>query len=174
MQKITAMMMLLRARIAFRGEVHPAAQNFTEDWNFVSSADARGLQKKVRARGWHLVRASGASLGSGVGGTAQAAIACGLKLALRRVNRDLNAVEIEHIGIREFSWFYLANVSVYAYRTQENAALKAKDGLTLVPACSTRKEFLPRSLGMIPHFASALPLLKQIFAASRSSLEGPR
>jgi len=173
MRKISEMNMLLRAQVVLPGGVKLATQEFQENWNLVSAVDSRKLERKVRRRGWHLIKAAGASLGSGVGESAQAAIASGLKLALRRVNRQHNAVEIEHIGISQYPWFYLAKVRVYAYRIQEDAILPAEDALTLVPVRSPRKKMLPSSAELFPQFGGSMPLLKQIFASSRSSQEGP-
>ncbi len=163
MRKISEMNMLLRAQVVLPGGVKLATQEFLEDWNFVRSVDSRKLERKVRRRGWHLIKAAGALLGSGVGESAQAAIACGLKLALRRVNRNHNAVEIEHIGISQYPWFFLAKVRVYVYRIQDHAAVSSEDAVALVPRRSPRKKVLPGSVERFPQFGGALPLMKEIF-----------
>jgi hypothetical protein len=75
---------------------------FEDGWNFVRTGSALQLEKKIKNRGWHFIRVTDGLLRSGIGGTPQEAIACGLKLALHHVSVFFNTVEIDRIGLTQW------------------------------------------------------------------------
>jgi hypothetical protein len=76
-----------------------ATEDFQEGWSFITSGDTHWMDKKVRSYGWHFIWIAEPTLRSGVAHTAQAAIASGLKLALRRINPGFNAASIDSIEV---------------------------------------------------------------------------
>jgi len=164
---ITEAKMLLRARLNLPDGLKLATEEFHEGWNFVRTGNAVRLKKKIHARGWNFIKIGDGSLRSGVGETSQEAIAAALKLALRRVSARFNAVEVEHIELTRYPWFFLARVRVYPYRIQEEAVVA-------MPDVDDRAVPLPRRLpahaaALYPEFGSAMPLLKQMLVSSRVS-----
>ncbi len=136
MRTIAELNVLLRERTELPVGLKLATVEFREGWNFVRSADARRLEKRIQARGWNFIRIADGSLRSGVGDTSQEAIASALKLALRRVSKHFNAVEVEHIELTQYPWFFLARVRVYPYRIQQGAVLPVPDEAFPVPIAS--------------------------------------
>jgi len=127
MRNIAERTMLLRRRIELPDNLNLVTEEFREGWNFVGSGDALWLDKQIRTRGWHCIWIAEGMLRSGVGKTAQEAIAGALKLALRRVNERFNAAEVEHIELTKYPWFVLARVRVYPYQIQHSAVLSVLD-----------------------------------------------
>jgi hypothetical protein len=100
-------------------------EEFQKGWNLARSIDACRLETKIQARKWNFIKIGDGSTRSGVGETSQNAIASALRHALRRVSEDSNVVEIEHLQLTKYPWFFLARVGVCPYRIQRNTALPA-------------------------------------------------
>ena len=128
MQEIVELTVLSRVTVKLPEDLMIATKNFQEGWNFIQSGDVHWLDKRIRQHGWHFLWIGEPSLRSGVGATAQAAIAGALKLALRRINPSHNTANIEHVEIVEYPWFFLAKVRVCPYQIQQNAILQMSDG----------------------------------------------
>jgi len=75
MHDITEFTMLSRISVELPGNLALATEDFQEGWGFVRSGDVHWLDKEIRRRGWHFIWIAEPSLRSGVGETAQAAIA---------------------------------------------------------------------------------------------------
>jgi len=168
-RKIAKLNLLLRTAIELPVGLELATEEFREGWNFVRPGNARRLGKKVQARGWNFIKIADGELRSGVGDTSQEAIASALRLALRRVSNHFNAAEVEHIELTQYPWFFLARVRVYPYRIQEGAVLPVPDEAAPMPidAGPKRSPFLADEL--LPHFGSAMPMLKELLISSRAS-----
>jgi hypothetical protein len=59
--------------------------------------------------------------------TQQEAIVSALKLALRHVSERFNAMEVEHIALKKYQWFFLAKVRVHPYQLHQSAVLSVAD-----------------------------------------------
>jgi hypothetical protein len=118
MKEISELTVLLRARSEMPAGLRLKNDEFEDGWNFVRTGSALQLEKKIKNRGWHFIRVSDGLLRSGIGGTPQEAIACGLKLALHHVSVFFNTVEIDRIGLTQYPWFFLARVSIHPCRIQ--------------------------------------------------------
>ncbi|MGD0737842.1 MAG: hypothetical protein ABR976_22135 [Terracidiphilus sp.] len=172
MRAIAELNMLLRERIELPAGLKMTTDEFREGWSFIKSNDARRLEKRILKSGWNFIRIADGSLRSGVGETQQEAIASALKLALRRVNTHFNAVQVEHIELTKYPWFFLARVRIYPYRIQEGAILAVSDevlpdGIGKRPARSHR--LANGSAEMYPDFGSAMPMLKHMLTTARAS-----
>jgi hypothetical protein len=177
MHNIAELNMLLRVRVELPVGFKLATDEFREGWSFVRTGDARRLEKKIQARGWNFIKIADGLLRSGVGETSQEAIASALKLALRRVSEHFNAVEVEHIELTQYPWFFLARVRVYPYRIQQGAVLPVSDEALPdpIPSRSSRLRRLPDGAAeSFPHFGSAMPVLKEMLVSSRSPEARPQ
>ncbi len=172
MRNIAEMNMLMRAKAELPGGLRLASEEFDEGWNLLRSISAERMKKKIRTRGWNFIGNTDASLRSGVGDTSQAAIASALKLALRRISDDFNAVQVEHIELTEYPWFVLARVSVLPYCIQQGALLPALDNTKSLAIAHRRRRLPPQSAALYAHFGSAMPMLKEMLVSSRHSQEG--
>jgi hypothetical protein len=104
-----------------------------------------------------------------VGETSQEAMASALKLSLRRISTYFNAVEVDHIELTQYPWFFLARVRVRPFRIQQGAALPIPEEVMPIPALH-RQRCLPIDADVLfPHFGSAMPQLKQMLISSRGS-----
>jgi len=136
MRDIAELTMLLRGRVKLPDNLNLVTEKFQEGWSFVQSGDTHWLDKEIRRRGWHFMWIGEGKLRSGVGQTAQEAIAGALKLALRRVSERFNAAEVESIELKKYPWFVLAKVKVYPYQIQQGAVLSVFNDATTLPAPS--------------------------------------
>jgi hypothetical protein len=171
MRNIAELNILIREPVELPGGLKLASEEFDEGWSLLRSIDAERMEKKIRTRGWNFIRIADGSLRSGVGDSSQAAIASALKLALRRVDEDFSAVEVEHIELTKYPWFTLARVRVFPYRIQQGAVFAAPDK-TLPLAIPLRQRRLPlHSAALYPQFGSAMPLLKEMLTSARYSQE---
>jgi len=161
--------MLLRARVELPAGLKLATEEFREGWNFVRSGDARRLEKKIQTRGWNFIKIADGLQKSGVGETSQEAIASALNLALRRMRAQFNAVEVEHIELTRYPWFFLARLRVFPYRIQQGAVLPVSDQAPTLLIPPRQKRLSPQAAEMYPHFGSAMPLLKEMLISSRGS-----
>ncbi len=169
MRTIGELNILLHARADLPTGLKLNTEAFEEGWSFVRRADARQLGKRIKTRGWNFIRFADGSLRSGVGDTSQEAIASALKLALRRVSSHSNAVEVEHIELTQYPWFYLARVRVYPYRIQQGSTFIEMPELVpeLISARSRSLRGEAEALGA--HFGSAMPTLKDMLVSSKIS-----
>jgi hypothetical protein len=134
MHDITELTVLSRATVEMPDKLRIRTEDFREGWKLLLSGDVHWLDKKIRKCGWHFIWITEPSQRSGVGQTAQAAIAGALKLALRHVSPDFNAANIGHIHLMKYPWFFIARVRVYPYQIQQNADLSISKGAKPAPA----------------------------------------
>lgn len=163
---------LLRAQAEMPAGFKVATDEFREGWNRMRAGGTLRLERKVQTRGWNFIRIADESLRSGVGETSQQAIASALKLALQRVEAHTNAVEVKRIELTRYPWFVLARVSVHPYRIQQGAVLPVSDGGASIPTAARKKRLSPRSGVLFPEFGRAMPMLKELLIASRTSQAG--
>ena len=156
---------LLRAQAELPAGFKVATEEFREGWNLMRSGGKRRLEKKVHTRGWNFIKFPEVTLRSGVGDTSQKAIASALKLALRRVGRHSNAVEVERIELVQYPWFFLARVYVFPYRIQEGTVLPAADEVLAIPVAARQKRLLPHAPELFLQFGSAMPMLKEMLTS---------
>jgi hypothetical protein len=161
---------LLRAQAELPAGFKVATEEFREGWNLMRSGGKRRLEKKVHTRGWNFIKFPEGALRSGVGDTSQQAIASALKLALRRVGKYSNAVEVERIELTRYPWFFLARVYVFPYRIQEGTVLPASDEVIAIPVTARQKRLLPHAPEAFPQFGGAMPMLKDMLT-SRGNAE---
>jgi len=171
MRTIAELNVLLRSRAELPIGMKLATEEFREGWNFMRSGDLGRLEKKIQTRGWNFIKIADGSLRSGVGETSQEAIASALKLALRHVSTHFNAVEVEHIELTKYPWFFLARVRVYPYRIQQGAVMPVPDAPVEVSMAGRQRRPAPRSAELFPQFGSAMPLLKEMLVSSGTSQE---
>ena len=167
MRNIAALNVFLRSQIVLPDQFKLATEEFRDGWNFAKTTDAKRLEKKIQNRGWNFIKAADGLLRSGVGNTSQEAIASALKQALRRMSEEFNAVEVEHIELVQYPWFFLAKVCVCHYRIQQEAIASGLDGDMSLPAVTSKK--LPRSItpDRVLQFRSNFSLLKPGFVPSQ-------
>jgi len=137
MQDLTELTTLSRVTTEMPDGLQISMDDFQEGWNRVLSGDVRWLDKEIRRCGWHFVWIAEPSVRSGVGKTAQAAIAGALKLALRGVLPSFNAANIDRIDLTEFPWFFVAKVRVYPYQIQQDTAMHRVVETSIRPANSS-------------------------------------
>jgi len=174
MRTIAELNVLLRVRVELPAGLKLATDEFREGWNFVRSGDARRLGKKIQTRGWNFIKIAEGSLRSGVGETSQEAIAAALKLALRRIGEDFNAVEVERIELSRYPWFVLARVRVFPYRIQQGTKLPARDEALAEPAVARLRRLPSDAAELYPEFGCAMPMLKQLLISTRCSQARPQ
>jgi hypothetical protein len=169
MRTIAELNILMRARTELPDGLKLATDKFRESWELVRSYDARLLEKQIVLHGWNFIRIAEESLRSGVGETSQEAIASALKLALRRISTHFNTVEVKHIELTQYPWFYLARVKVVPFRIQQDTVLPVSDQAAVL-AVSRRQRRLPVHAEVLyPQFASVIPQLKEMLVLSRSA-----
>ena len=168
MRSIEELNMLLHSRADLPTGLKLSTEEFEDGWSFVKRADARRLGKRIQTKGWNFIRFADGSLRSGVGETSQEAIASALKLALKRVSSHSNAVEVEHIELTRYPWFFLARVRVYPYRIQHGSTLVAMPEVASDSGTEANGS-LPDGAALTPQFGSAMPMLKEMLVASKAS-----
>jgi hypothetical protein len=169
MDAIAETNMLIRMQSELPEGMELRAQEFREGWSFVGIGDSRLLEKKLLKEGWKFIKIEDGWMRSGVGETAQAAIANALNLSLRHVSEHFNAVEVSHIEWTQYPWFFVAKVMVNPCRIQEGAILPVPDE-ALPPATTLRPRLLPaNAAALFPQFGSAMPMLKELLVLSRSA-----
>ncbi len=159
--------MLLRSQMELPQDFKIGKDEFREGWSIARKQNVRRLQTKVQKRGWHFIQVGNALQASGVGETEQAAIAAALKLALHRVNDFFNAVEINHIELARYPWFFLATLRLSRYRIQADAVLSIVDETVVLPVRSSLRRMSPRSVEKPSGFCDAMPMLKQMLVLPR-------
>jgi hypothetical protein len=169
MRNIAELNMLLRVRVELPAGLKLATEEFREGWNFLRTGDARRLGEKVQACGWSFIKFADGLLKSGVGETSQEATAGALKLALRHVSTYFNAVEVQHIELTQYPWFFLARVRVYPYRIQQGAVLPVSDEAPTLPITPPQRRLPPQAAELYPHFGSDISQLKEMLVLARTS-----
>jgi hypothetical protein len=173
MRNIAELTLLLRSEIELPAGIKLATEDFREGWSFARSTDSRRLGKRILARGWQFIRIRDGLVKSGVGETAQEAIACGLKLALRCVNRHFSAAEIAHLEMTQYPWFFLARVKIFPYRIQLDAFHPVPELATFLPIPGRRKLLPINAPWLYPELTGAMPLVKQMLIQRPSTLARP-
>jgi hypothetical protein len=169
MHNIVELTVLLRAQAVLPAGLKLATDPFHDGWNFVRTGDARRLQRKIEKRGWHFIAVADGALRSGVGESAQAALGSAVRLAMRRVSLFFNAVEIRHVQITSYPWFFLARIVVNPYRIQQGPVIPVPDRAILC-ATDPHKRPLPSfALDPFPEFGCAVPLLRELLTGPRNS-----
>jgi hypothetical protein len=172
MRTIAPSHLLLREQTELPAGLRLATEDFREGWGFLRSGGAEQLERRIRTKGWNLLRMGEGSLRSGVGESSQAAIASALKLALRQVNAHFNAAEVQQIDLTQYPWFFLARVRVLPYRIQQSAAQPIPQQSS-APIATQPRHLAPDSAEMFPNFATAMPMLKEMLVSARSVQSEP-
>ena len=167
MRNIAGLNMLLRARVELPAGLRLATDEFREGWNFVTG-DAGRLEKRIRLRGWNLIKSADRSLRSGVGETSQEAVGNALVHGLRRVREHFNVVEVDGIESTEYPWFFLARITLCPYRFQKDAVPAALDEAPSHPIFPPKGRLPMNSPELYPHFGAVMPILKEMLVLSRS------
>ena len=169
MYVITETSMLIRAQIELPAGLKLKMHGFGRGWNFVQSEDARPLENHVLHQGWKLIRVVDGWMRSGVGETTHAAVRNALKLALRVVSPDFNAVDVGYVECTRYPKFVLASVIINPYRIQREAMIPISDEVSY-PRTSLGTRLLPHDApALFPDFANTIPALKQMFMLSHGS-----
>ena len=171
MRTIAERNMLLRARTKLPDGLKLSTEEFREGWELVRTLDARRLEKQIALCGWNIIRISEESLRSGVGETSKEAVANALKLSLRRISEHFNAVEVEHIELTQYPWFFLARVSVCPYRIERGAVLPVPEEAMPLPSAPRHRRLPAHSPELHPYFGSAIPMLKEMLISTNNSQE---
>ena len=174
MRSIREFDVLIREPIEIPARIEFATEEFREGWSLVELVDTRCLENIIDSLGWRFIRNTRGSLSSGVGETSQEAIVGAIRIALGLVNEHFNAVEVEHIALTQYPWFFLAKVRVCPYQLQQNGFLAVPDGAAPrcpLPGAGCCRQMPPRSTR---NFASALPQLKQMLISSQDRQARPQ
>ncbi len=152
--------MVTRARVELPRGLTLATNEFGEGWNLVRSGGAERLQRKIQTHGWNLIKNRDVCQRSGVGNTAQKAIASALKLALRQLSESFHAATVEDIHLTQYPWFSLARVTVHSYRILDSEIeTQSEHASPLMPVFwSKRLPYEPVALN--PDFVSVIPHLR--------------
>jgi hypothetical protein len=167
MSMIAERNMLLRKQIELPVGLRLATDEFREGWNFVQSADAKKLEKKVQSHGWNLLKIADGTQACGVGETSEEAVSSALRLALLRMSAYFNAVEIEYIELTQYPWFFLARVRVCQYRVQQSATQIVSDESIPLPSAPRRRRLPLDAEVLYPGFGSSMPQIKEMLVSSR-------
>ncbi len=174
MRTVAERNMLLRARTKLPDGLKLSTDEFREGWELVRTLDARRLEKQIALCGWNIIKISEELLRSGVGETSKEAIANALKLSLRRINEHFNAVEVEHIELTQYPWFFLARVRVAPFRIQQDAVFPVSDKAEVFPVSPRQRRLPVHAEVLYPHFESVIPQLKELLISSRTVQSGPQ
>ena len=174
MRTVAERNMLLRARTKLPDGLKLSTDEFREGWELVRTLDARRLEKKIALCGWNIIKISEELLRSGVGETSKEAIANALKLSLRRINEHFNAVEVKHIELTQYPWFFLARVRVVPFRIQQGAVFPVSDKAEVFPVSPRQRRLPVHAEVLYPHFESVIPQLKELLISSRTVQSGPQ
>lgn len=166
--------------ILVRGQVEPlavlklATEAFRANWNFVRLVHARRLEKKIHMRGLNFISIADGALRSGVGASSQEAIANALEITLRHVREDYNVVEVGHIELTQYPWFFFSRVMVCPYRVQQDAIQLSPDETAPIPLAPRHRRLPVHAPEMYPYFGSAIPMLKEMLILSKNSQARPQ
>jgi hypothetical protein len=160
MRDIVELNVLLRVRAEMPEGLTLATDGFREGWNRLRTRNAIGLERKLKACRWHFIRDKRV-MASGTGQTPQQAIACALDHALAEVSPELNAIEVGEIQSTQYPWFWLARVSIHAFRIQKSEELAAQDRAVLAHNSDAKPILQVHSADLKHDFAKTLPLMEQ-------------
>jgi hypothetical protein len=150
-----------------------ATEDFHTGWSVMKSGGTQRLERKVRAKGWSLIRLAEGALRSGVGKSAQEAIANALLLALRRLGNSSNAIEVERVEVTDYPWFCLARLTVIPYRIERQPAdLLNPDRRHVVHSGPRQVGMASEALQPYGAFSCVMPMLKQILTSSSNPSPG--
>jgi hypothetical protein len=146
MSNIAESNVLLRAETQLPAGFKIATDEYRDGWSRMRSGGAGRLEKKMKARGWSFLPTPRTTLRSGVGKTAQDAIGSALCQALGELELESNAVEVGHMEVAKYPWFFVARVRVQPYRIQ----------------CGPLNESAmpPNAPALYPHYSSAMPVMR--------------
>ncbi len=164
--------LLLRVHVELPEGLKLAMDEFREGWSLSRELDVRRLKKRILNRGWRLTKIDHGTLRSGVGETAQEAVAAALKLALRSVDKHVNAMEVARIHLTQYPWFFLARVIACPYLIQQGADLAVLDGKESFPINPRRRQLPNYANVFYPHFGGAVALLRQMPISFHGSENG--
>ena len=159
MRDIVELNVLLRVRTELPQGLTLATDGFREGWNRLRTRNANGLERKLKACSWHFTRDKSV-MSSGTGQTPQQAIACALDHALAEVGPELNAIEVGEIQSTQYPWFWLARVSIHAFRIQKSEELAAQDLAVLAHNSDAQPRPQVHSADFKHDFAKTLPLME--------------
>jgi hypothetical protein len=169
MRNITELNILLRERVELPVGFKLATDESLEGWKLMRSGGARRLERKIHGHGWNFIKIADGLLRSGVGATSQEATFSAIKLALRRVSNHFGAVEVEHIEVTRYPWFFLARVSVFPYLIRQSAVLPITGAAPTLSTAPVQRRLPSETAALFPEFACAMPMLKELLIVSRSS-----
>lgn len=168
MHTVTELDILLREGIELPASLRIAKEDFQNGWKFALTANAQELETQVHASGWNLIKIADQLQASGVGETAQEAVASGLRLALLRMNVGNNAAAVESIELTKYPWFELARVKVRPICIQQSATLAVSDDRVSTPVARRQRGLPLSAAALYPDFGRDMPQLKQMLVSSRS------
>lgn len=168
MHKIAELNMLVRGQVKLPIGLSLTMGEFCEGWCFVQKTNAERLKKKVHALGWSCIRINDGVVRSGVGPTLKEATASALKLTLRCIDAPFNSVEVEHIEITQYPWFFLARVCVSPYLIQQSAILPVSEDAAYLSETLRRRRLRRNAAMQFPTFGADIPQLRQMLISSRA------
>jgi hypothetical protein len=174
MRSIAELNILVRGHATPFPTLKLATEEFREGWNFVRLVDAHQLKKKIHACGLTFTSIADKALKSGVGMSSQEAIANALEITLRHVSQCYSIVEIEHIELTQYPWFYFSRIIICPYQIQQNAALPALDAAHPLQRAPRHRRLPVHAPELYPYFGCAIPMLKEILISSKSSQTRPQ
>jgi hypothetical protein len=174
MRNIAELNFLVRGQVEAPNSFKLATETFREGWNFVRFMDARRLEKDIHAHGLDCVSISDGAQKSGVGKSAQEAIANALEITLRHISQHYNIAKIGHIELTQYPWFYLSRVVVCPYRVEQDA-IEISRGVTVsLPIVPTHRRLQVYAPALYPYFGYAIPMLKEMLILSKNSQTRPQ
>lgn len=173
MRNIAELNILVRGRVKPLSGLMQQTEEFRDGWNFVRLVDARQLKKKIHASKLDFISIADESLRSGVGKSSQEAIANALEITLRHIDKHYNIVEVEHIELTQYPWFFFSRVKVCPYRVQQDTVQPALNESMPLPISPRHKRLPVNAPELYPYYGSAIPTLKEMLISSRSSQARP-
>jgi hypothetical protein len=170
MPAIAELNLLVRAHTELPDNLKLPTDEFGEGWKLVRSVDARRLEEEIVTQGWSFTGIADGPLRNGVGDTSEEAIGNALKLALRHISVHFNTVEVEHIELTQYPWFFLARVQVNPFRIQQGAPLPMPEEAKAAPAARRQRPLPIDAEVLYPHFGGSMPTLKKMLV----SYQGPQ
>jgi hypothetical protein len=169
MRDIAELTVLLRVRTEMPEGLKLTRDEFREGWNRLRTGNAKGLEKKIKAHKWDFTPVAKCTMAAGMGETSQRAIACALDHALAQVGADLDAIEVRNIQSTQYPWFWLARVSVYAFRIQPREPVAATEGVSL-PNLAINEQLLAHSVNL--GYNNSMLLLDRVSSSSQHLQSG--
>jgi hypothetical protein len=164
---------LLRAQAKLPTGFKVATEVFTDGWQRMRLGGLERLEKKVHVKGWNFIKVADCGFRSGVGDTSEAAIASAMRLALRRMDTNSNAVKVQQINLTQYPWFCLARVRVQSYRIQQGTELLVVDEAESKLVRRRRSRVSAVAALLNPQLGFAVPELKEMLIASASHKAQP-